>query len=265
MSAREPKRQPSAAEVIARLEADVQKLEAAIDELRTRLRKEEAHHSDELRQFSYAVSHDLREPLRMIASYSQLLDRRYSNQLDADGRDFIGFIVDAVHRMEQLLVDLLTYSHQFRPLEMPPALIDPEVVLETVLLTIEKEIKQSGAKIAHDPLPKITFDFGRLTQLFLQLITNSIKFRGTETARIHVAAREAEGETIFSVRDNGLGIDARYHEQIFGIFRRLHGNEKPGTGMGLAICKRIVEQQGGRIWVESEADKGAVFHFTVPQ
>jgi light-regulated signal transduction histidine kinase (bacteriophytochrome) len=265
MSVPKPKRQPSTAEVTARLEADVQKLEAAIDELGTRLRKEESRHSEELRQFSYAVAHDLREPLRMIASYSQLLDRRYSAKLDDDGREFIGFMVDSVHRMEQLLGDLLTYSHQFRPLEMPPALIDPEVVLETVLLTIEKEIKQSGAKIAHDPLPKITFDFGRLTQLFQQLIMNSIKFRGTETPQIHVAAREEVGEAIFSVRDNGLGIDPRYHEQIFGIFRRLHGKEKPGTGIGLAICKRIVEQQGGRIWVESEADKGAVFNFTVPQ
>jgi light-regulated signal transduction histidine kinase (bacteriophytochrome) len=229
-----------------------------------RLRKEETRNSEELRQFSYAVSHDLREPLRMIASYSQLLDRRYGIKLDDDGREFIGFMVDGVHRMEQLLGDLLMYSHQFRPLEMPPALIDPEVVLQGVLLIIDKEITQSGAKIQNDPLPKIVFDFSRLTQLFKQLITNSIKFRGNEAPQIHVSAQETDAETIFSVRDNGLGIEPRYHDQIFGIFRRLHGKDRSGTGMGLAICKKIVEQAGGRIWVESDAGQGAVFRFTVP-
>src|ERR1700731_4750017 len=145
MSAQEPKREPSGADVIPRLQADPQQLQATIEELQARLRKAETQHSEELRQFSYAVSHDLREPLRMIASYSQLLDRRYANQLDNDGREFIGFIVDAVHRMEKLLGDLLTYSHQFRPLEGPPAVIDPEVVLQSVLMTMEKEIQQSGA------------------------------------------------------------------------------------------------------------------------
>jgi len=255
----------SAAGVAPRLEAEAQQLQATIEELHARIRKEEARHSEELRQFAYAVSHDLREPLRMIASYSQLLNRRYANQLDNDASEFVGFIVGGVHRMEKLLADLLSYSHQFRPLEAPPALVDPEVVLQGVLLAIEKEIQQSGAKVAHDPLPKINFDFGRLTQLFRQLITNSIKFRGADPPQIHLAAVEADHETIFSVGDNGIGIDPRYHEQIFGIFRRLHGRESPGTGIGLAICKRIVEQHGGRIWVESEPGTGAIFHFSVPR
>src|SRR5580765_1203732 len=138
MSAQKHEGESTAAGLIPRLEADAQKLQATVEELRALLRKEETRHSEELRQFSYAVSHDLREPLRMISSYSQLLHRRYVNQLDNDGREFIGFIDEAVHRMEQLLGDLLTYSHQFRPLEGPPTLIDAEGVLAAVLLTMEK-------------------------------------------------------------------------------------------------------------------------------
>ena len=264
MSGSKQKDAPSASEVISRLEADAQHLQAIIDELRARLRQEETRHSEDLRQFAYAVSHDLREPLRMISSYTQLLNRRYISQLDDDAREFIRFIVESVHRMELLLADLLSYSHQFRPPE-EPTLIDPEAVIEAVLLAIEKEIQDSGAQVTHDTLPKVVFDFGRFTQLFRQLITNSIKFHGTDPPRIHIAAQKSEQETAFSVCDNGIGIDPRYHEQIFGVFRRLHGKEKPGTGIGLAICKRIVEQRGGRIWVESEADRGATFRFTVPQ
>jgi light-regulated signal transduction histidine kinase (bacteriophytochrome) len=265
MSAQDPRREPSAGDLTSLLYADAKKLQATVDELEFRLHKEATRHSEELRQFAYAVSHDLREPLRMIASYSQLLERRYASQVDNDGREFIGFIVDAVHRMEKLLGDLLAYSHQFRSQESPAALIDPEAVLEGVLLAIEKEIQQTNAEVSHDPLPKITFDFARLTQLFRQLITNSIKFRGSDPPRIHISATEAEHETILSICDNGVGIDPRYHDQIFGIFRRLHGSEIPGTGIGLAICKRMVEQHGGRIWVESEEGKGATFRFTVPR
>jgi light-regulated signal transduction histidine kinase (bacteriophytochrome) len=246
-------------------ERDAEKLLAITEELRARLRKEEARHNEELRQFAYAMSHDLREPLRMVTSYTQLLQRRYLSSLDTDGREFVGFIVEAVQRMEQLLADLLTYSHQFRSAEDPLSLIDVEAVLQGVLLTLESEIRKSGAEISHDPLPQVMFDFGRLSQVFRQLVTNAIKFRGTDPPRIHISAKETDSETTFVVCDNGIGIEPRYHEQIFGIFRRLQGKESPGTGIGLAICKRIVEQHGGRVWVESEAGNGAKFHFTVPQ
>ena len=264
MNVPKEKVESSAAEVRVRLETDVQKLEATIDELRARLRQEEARHNEEIRQFAYVVSHDLREPLRMISSYTQLLNRRYLSRLDDDAREFADFIVDAVQRMEQLLADLVSYSHQFRPPDGSAALIDSEGVLESVLMAMEKDIQDSGAQITHDPLPKVVFDFSRLSQLFRQLVGNSIKFRGPDPPRIHIAAQETGQEASFSICDNGIGIDPRYHEQIFGVFRRLHGKEKPGTGIGLALCKRIIEQRGGRIWVESEAGKGAIFHFTVP-
>lgn len=246
-------------------EPGTRQLETIIDELQKRLRTEGTRHGDELRQFAYAVSHDLREPLRMVASYAQLLDQRYTSQLDNDGREFIGIIMEAARRMEKLLADLLNYSHQFHPLEEPPTLVDAEAALASALLMMDARIRESAAQITHDPLPKITFDFQRLTQLFRQLISNSMKFRSAEPPRIHISAAAADDEVTFSVCDNGLGIDPRYHEQIFGVFRRLHGREHPGTGIGLAICKRIVEQEGGRIWVESESGKGATFRFNLPR
>lgn len=236
----------------------------AQDELESRLLAEQKRHQDEFRQFAYAVSHDLREPVRMIVSYSQLLERRYHSQLDGDGADFMQYILEAANRMDRLLGDLLTYSQQFRTLDQPVELVDAEGALQGALLMIDAAVQSSGAQITNDPLPSVQFDFGQLTQVFRQLITNSITFRGAEAPRIHVSAADAGDAVQFSVRDNGLGIDPQYHEQIFGVFKRLHGREFPGTGMGLAIVKRIVEQRGGKVWVESAPGEGATFHFTVP-
>jgi light-regulated signal transduction histidine kinase (bacteriophytochrome) len=238
---------------------------AELEELRDRLRDEKIRHCDELRQFAYAVSHDLREPLRMVKSYTQLLERPREQQSDADRQEFRRYVVDAIDRAEHLLADLVTYSHQLRPLDQPKSLVDPEGVLGAVLLGMEKSIRDSGARITHDVLPRVTFDFEQLSQLFRELIANAIKFRGQAGPQIHISASESEQSATFSVRDNGVGIEPRYHEQIFGVFKRLHGREFPGTGMGLAICKRIVEQQGGAIWVESEAGSGATFRFTLPR
>ena len=237
----------------------------ALDEFEARLLAEQKRHHEEFRQFAYAVSHDLREPIRMIVSYTQLLDRRYQAQLDGDGADFMRYILEATQRMDRLLGDLLTYSHQFRSLDQPLEQVEPEGALQGAVLMIDAAVRESGAQVTNDPLPSVLFDFAQLTQLFRQLLTNSIMFRGPEPPKIHVSATESGDAIQFSVRDNGIGIDPRYHEQIFGVFKRLHGREFPGTGIGLAICKRIVEQRGGRIWVESELGQGATFHFTIPK
>lgn len=238
--------------------------QAADSEIEARLLAEQKRHQEEFRQFAYAVSHDLREPVRMIVSYAQLLDRRYHAQLDGDGLDFMQYIVEAAQRMDRLLGDLLTYSHQFRTLDQPVETVDAEAALQGALLMIDAAVQSSGARITHDPLPAVPFDFAQLTQVFRQLITNSITFRSAEAPKIHVSAAEAGDAIEFSVSDNGLGIDPRYHEQIFGVFKRLQGREFPGTGMGLAIVKRIIEQRGGKVWVHSAPGAGATFHFTVP-
>ena len=239
--------------------------ETGNNDLEARLLAEQKRHQEEFRQFAYAVSHDLREPVRMIVSYAQLLERRYQAQLDGDGTDFMRYILEATQRMERLLGDLANYSHQFRAPDEPVETVEPEGALQGALLMIAQAVEESGAEVTHDALPAIPFDFTQLTQLFRQLVTNSILFRGAEAPRIHVSASDAGDAVEFSIRDNGIGIDPRYHEQIFGVFKRLHGRELPGTGIGLAIARRIVEQRGGRIWVESEPGRGATFHFTVPR
>jgi two-component system, chemotaxis family, sensor kinase Cph1 len=225
----------------------------------------ERPHGEDFRQFAYAFSHDLREPLRMVANYGQLLDRRYSAQLDDRGREFVRYIVDGAQQMDRLLTDLLAYSHQFRDPKEPLSQVDSEGALQGVLLNLERMIGESGAQITFDPLPSLRFDFGQLTQLFRQTLSNAIKFRSSEPPRIHVSAVESEDSVCFSVEDNGIGIERRDHDQIFAVCKRVHGSKYPGTGIGLAICKRIVEQHGGKIWVESEIGQGATFRFILPK
>jgi light-regulated signal transduction histidine kinase (bacteriophytochrome) len=254
----------SAGPEVSHQELDPHKLLAEIQELRARLRTEEARHANELTQFAHAASHDMREPLRMVASYTQLLSRRSAGKLDDDGLEFMRYILDGVQIMERLLDDLLTYSLQLRPLDKPPTTVDAEAVARGVLLKLENQIRESGAEITYDSLPSVQSDFTHLSQVFHQLIANSIRFRRAEPPRIHISATRNDDDATFSFSDNGLGIEPRFHEEIFRAFKRLHGREYPGTGVGLAIAKRIIEQYGGKIWVESEAGQGAVFRFTLP-
>jgi PAS domain S-box-containing protein len=218
----------------------------------------------ELEQFAYVASHDLQEPLRMVTSYVQLLERRYKDKLDKDANEFIDFAVDGAMRMHRLINDLLTYSRVgTRGKLLAPT--DSEAVFEQSLSNLQVAIEEKGAQVTHEPLPKVMADDVQLGQLFQNLVGNAIKFQGEEQPRVHISAHQSNGEWVFSVKDNGIGIAPEFKERIFVIFQRLHGKEKyPGTGIGLAVCKKIVERQGGRIWVESDLGKGATFYFTLP-
>jgi PAS domain S-box-containing protein len=227
--------------------------------------KELARSNAELEQFAYVASHDLQEPLRMVASYNQLLARRYKGKLDADADEFIGFTVEGVTRMQRLINDLLAYSRVgTRAGEL--AEVDAGAALSVALRALSRTIEEQGARVSADPLPRVRVDEGQLVQLFQNLIANAIKFHGQDVPAVHVSARELPDSWVLCVRDNGIGIDAAYHERIFVIFQRLHARELyPGTGIGLAICKKIVERHGGEIWVESEVGKGSRFSFSLPK
>jgi PAS domain S-box-containing protein len=223
-----------------------------------------ARSNAELEQLAYVASHDLQEPLRMVASYVQLLESRYHDRLDADGRDFIEFAVDGAKRMQALIDALLSYSRLGTRAE-PLQPTDCGVVVARVLRLLRLAIEESGAQVSCDPLPVVMADASQLAQLFQNLIANAIKFRGERPPRVRIQAEAEDGFWRFAVQDNGIGIDPAYAERIFEMFQRLHARrEYPGTGMGLAICKKIVERHGGRIWVESTPGVGSVFRFTLP-
>jgi PAS domain S-box-containing protein len=225
--------------------------------------EELARSNRDLEQFAYVASHDLQEPLRMVTNYVQLLARRYKGKLDPDADDFINFAVDGALRMWRLINDLLTYSRvgtQSKGLQST----DCETVLQHSLDNLKVAIEESEAVITHDSLPTVMGDPLQLGQLFQNLIGNALKFRGKEPPRVHISARRNGGGWTFSVRDNGIGIAPEYAKRIFVIFQRLHNREEyPGTGIGLAICKKIVERHGGRIWADSEVGKGTTFYFTL--
>jgi PAS domain S-box-containing protein len=218
--------------------------------------------NEELEQFAYVASHDLQEPLRMVASYTQLLSKRYKGKLDSDADDFIAFAVDGANRMQRLIQDLLTFSRVGKR-GLEPVDISSDRALGQALVNLSGAIEESGALVTHDLLPQVMADEVQLVQLFQNLVGNAIKYQGPGIPLIHVSAvRNGAPRWTFSVQDNGLGIDSQFFERIFGMFQRLHKRDEfEGTGMGLAICKKIVERHGGSISVESKPGLGSTFNF----
>jgi two-component system CheB/CheR fusion protein len=234
---------------------DVTDRKQAEEELRTT--------NAELQHFAYALTHDLQEPLRMVVNFTELLKQDYANKFGDEADELISYSVAGARRIEALLKALLAYWEITERDQNSFASIDCGEVLSKVLLNLQSAIEQSGAIVTSDPLPTLVAEEVILVQVFQNLISNSIKYRSKETPRIHVSAEKCAEGWLFAVRDNGIGLDPKYSDRVFGMFKRLHGSEIPGTGIGLALCKKIVERQGGRIWVESEAGRGATFKFTI--
>jgi len=240
---------------ITALKQAEEKLKKTMDDLKRSNR--------ELEQFAYVSSHDLQEPLRMISSFTQLLERRYKNKLDNDADEYIDFIVEGAQRMKYLIDDLLTFSRlntQSKEFEN----VDLETILDIVLSNLTVFIKENNALITHDPLPTVTADESQMMQVFQNLIANAIKFHGSKPPEIHIFAQKKNREWKFAVTDNGIGIDPEYKKQIFEVFKRLHTREEyPGSGIGLSVTQKIINMHGGNIWVESELGKGSTFYFTI--
>jgi len=237
------------------LQSEIQERKRAEEELR--------RSNAELEQFAYIASHDLQEPLRMVSGFTQLLAKRYKDRLDKNADEFIAYILDGATRMQRMIEDLLAYSRvETRGKPFEP--VDCEAVLEQAITNLKVAIEENKALVTHDPLPIIMADATQIIQLLQNLIGNGIKFRGKEPPQVHVSAQRKGNEWIISVQDNGIGISPEFFGRLFQLFQREYTSEYPGTGIGLAICKRIVERHGGRIWVESEAGRGSTFYFTIP-
>jgi len=220
--------------------------------------------NEELQQFAYITSHDLQEPLRTISSFTQLIERRYKGQMDSNADEFIIYIVDATRRMQELIKDLLEYSRVTTKGEDFER-VNIEEILQKTISNLHAAIEENDAMISYDELPEVMADSGQIGQLFQNLISNAIKFRkNDEPPEIHISSSKNENEYIFAIRDNGIGIEKEYYNRIFTVFQRLHTREEyQGTGIGLSITKKIIERHGGRIWVESEPNKGSTFYFTL--
>jgi signal transduction histidine kinase len=246
----------------AKAQADLERerAQAALQQTAEDLRRS----NRDLEQFAYIASHDLQEPLRAVGGYVKLLEHRFPDKLDAKARGYIAGAFDGATRMERLIGDLLAFSRvatrgdAFQPANLEDALAQ-------ALRNLEAGINSAQATVIHDPLPTLSVDAGQIRQLFQNLVGNALKFRGEQPPNIYIGAKRQEGRWVFSVRDNGIGIDPQYYEKLFQVFQRLHTRKDyPGTGIGLAICKKIVERHGGTIWVESQSGQGATFYFSIP-
>ncbi len=245
------------------LQREITERKRAEEELK-QMAGELARSNADLKQFAFIASHDLQEPLHIIAGYLKLLARRYKSKLDANADDFIAGAIDGVKRMQMLIENLLAYSQVgIKSKDFKPA--DFSLVVDLAIANLQRAIEESSAVVTHDDLPTVMADFSQMSRLFQNLIGNSLKFRSKETPEVHISAELKGSEWVFSVQDNGIGMDTKNAERIFVIFQRLHTMEEyPGTGMGLAICKKIVERHGGRIWLESKLGNGSTFYFTIP-
>ncbi len=247
----------------ARLKANNQALEETCkkaEEANARLLGEMQSVNESSQQLIYAASHDLQEPLRSIASYTQLLERRYAQ--NADAAEYTKYIVDGVNRMSTLIRDLLTYSRTGNSTKRTTVKL--ESLVQWSLLNLQQAIRDANAEVICGELPELSVDETQMVQLFQNLLSNSLKYRSEAVPKISISSAEAPAGHTILVRDNGQGIEPRYHKQVFGVFKRLHGREIPGTGIGLALCQKIVESHGGQIWVESDGTNGSTFLFTIP-
>jgi len=239
-------------------------LERQVQERTAKLATELQRTQEDLAQFARLAAHDLQEPLRQVINYTQLLGRRYLGRLDSDADEFIGYAIDGAKRMQRLVLDLLAYT-EVGLQKTIFAEVQGEAVLAGALADLRGAIADRGATITHDPLPVVWGDAQQIRVLFRNLISNSLKFQSQAPPYIHMAAVRQDHEWIFSVKDNGIGIEPQYRQRLFLVFQRLHHQEPyPKPGIGLAICRKIVEQHRGRIWVDSEPGKGSTFFFSLP-
>jgi PAS domain S-box-containing protein len=246
-------------------EEQIRELNAHLEERVLERTEDLLRSNDELAQFAYVASHDLQEPLRTVSIYAQLLAKRYRDQIGPDANEFIGYITENAARMETLIRDLLDFSQLDSRGADHFVRASCDSALDDALENLQMRIQESGAIVTRAPLPTVMGDAVQLTRLFQNLIINSIRYRSAETPRIDISAERRGNDWQIAVRDNGIGIEPKYAEKVFGIFRRLHTRaERAGSGMGLAICKKVVTRHGGRIWVESQIDEGATFLFTIP-
>ncbi len=221
--------------------------------------------NEDLQQFAYSASHDLQEPIRNVTVYSEVIAKRYGPLFDEQGLHFLTFLTDGGKRLARLVNDLLAYT-QVSLAEITDSQAKASVALENALAALAEAIRETGARVTFDSLPEVGMGEAHLQQLFQNLVSNALKYRGQEPPRVHVSVADQGSFCCFSVQDNGIGIDPQYKEKIFGVFKRLHhAGQYSGTGIGLAICQRVVERYGGRIWVESQLGRGATFYFTVPR